>query len=37
MSKLQRIYRALLRTTILSKHDCRYVAIKLAKMYGKGE
>lgn len=36
MTKLQRIYKALRVTTILSKRDCRYAAIKLAKMYEKG-
>jgi hypothetical protein len=30
MTKVQRIYRALRETTILSKRDCRYAAIKLA-------
>ena len=32
MTKVQRIYKALRKTTILSKHDCRYAAIKLANM-----
>ena len=30
MTLAQRIYKALRKTTILSKHDCRYAAIKLA-------
>jgi hypothetical protein len=36
MTKLQRIYKALRVTTILSKRECRKAAIKLAKMYEKG-
>jgi hypothetical protein len=37
MTKLQRIYKALRVTTILSKRECRKAAIKLVKMHEKGE
>jgi hypothetical protein len=35
MSKLQRVYKAIRKTTILSKHDARYAAIRIVALASK--